>query len=93
MRPWQQKSRPQKLLAMVEQLLDVPDPSKFKLSRSGSGNALKVSLPQGKTVNTGVNQDTAVKAGMIAGGLVGLTAGSAGISALRRRTRGAGDDS
>ncbi|MBV9196249.1 MAG: hypothetical protein JO168_19100 [Solirubrobacterales bacterium] len=48
---------------MVEQLLDVPDPSKFKLSRSGSGNALKVSLPQGKTVDTGVNQDTAVKAG------------------------------
>jgi hypothetical protein len=31
-----------------------------------------------------VSQDTAVKAGLIAGGVVGLTAASAGISALRR---------
>jgi hypothetical protein len=33
------------------------------------------------------------KAGLIAGGLAGLTAGSAGISSLRRRTEGARDDS
>lgn len=36
----------------------------------------------------------ALKAGLIAGGgLAGLTAGSAGISALRRRGEGARDDS
>lgn len=38
--------------------------------------------------------DTSVKVGLIAGGgLTGLTAGSAGISSLRRRIEGAGDDS
>ena len=38
--------------------------------------------------------DKAVKAGMIAaGGLAGLTAASAGISSLRRRTEGASGDS
>jgi hypothetical protein len=36
----------------------------------------------------------AVKAGLIAaGGLAGLTAGSAGISSLRRKREGASDDS
>ena len=33
------------------------------------------------------------KAGLIVGGLAGLTAGSAGISSLRRRMAGASDDS
>jgi hypothetical protein len=38
--------------------------------------------------------DKAVRAGLIAaGGLTGLTAGSAGISSLRRPTEEAGDDS
>jgi hypothetical protein len=38
--------------------------------------------------------DKTVKVGLItAGGLTGLTAGSAGISTLRRRIEGAGDDS
>jgi hypothetical protein len=38
--------------------------------------------------------DKAVRAGLIAaGGLTGLTAGSAGISSLRRRIEEAGDDS
>jgi hypothetical protein len=38
--------------------------------------------------------DKAVRAGLIAaGGLTGLTAGSAGISSLRRRSEEAGDDS
>jgi hypothetical protein len=38
--------------------------------------------------------DKAVKASLIAaGGLTGLTAGSAGISSLRRRSEGAEDDS
>jgi hypothetical protein len=47
----------------------------------------KVDLP-------GRPSDKTVKAGLIAaGGLTGLTAGSAGISSLRRRGEGAGDDS
>jgi hypothetical protein len=49
----------------------------------GSGKALKDALPK----------DKARKAGLIAGGVAGLTAGSAGISSLRRRLEGARDDS
>jgi hypothetical protein len=45
----------------------------------------KVDLPD-------VPSDKAVRAGLIAaGGLTGLTAGSAGISSLRRRSEGADD--
>jgi len=40
-----------------------------------------------------VPKDKARKAGLIAGGVAGLTAGSAGISSLRRRLEGARDDS
>lgn len=48
---------------------------------------IKSSLPD-------VGSGKALKAGLIAaGGLAGLTAGSAGISSLRRRREGAGDDS
>lgn len=48
---------------------------------------IKRSLPTG-------GAGKAVKAGLIAaGGLAGLTAGSAGISSLRRRKEGARDDS
>jgi hypothetical protein len=50
---------------------------------AGSGKALKDALPK----------DKARKAGLIAGGLAGLTAGSAGISSLRRRLEGARNDS
>jgi hypothetical protein len=49
----------------------------------GSGKALKDALPK----------DKARKAGLIAGGVAGLTAGSAGISSLRRRLEGARNDS
>jgi hypothetical protein len=49
----------------------------------GSGRALKDALPK----------DKARKAGLIAGGVAGLTAGSAGISSLRRRLEGARDES
>ena len=50
---------------------------------SDSFDALRGGLTKGKVL----------KAGLIAGGLAGLTAGSAGISSLRRREEGAGDDS
>jgi hypothetical protein len=49
----------------------------------GSGKSLKDALPK----------DKARKAGLIAGGVAGLTAGSAGISSLRRRLEGARNDS
>jgi hypothetical protein len=41
----------------------------------------------------GLTKGKVLKASLIAGGLAGLTAGSAGISSLRRRDKGAGDDS
>ena len=41
-----------------------------------------------------VGSSKAMKAGLItAGGLAGLTAGSAGLSSLRRHSKGASDDS
>jgi len=39
-------------------------------------------------VSGGVNRSTLVKAGLIAGGLAALTAGSAAISSIRRRVDG-----
>ena len=49
-------------------------------------NAVKHNFPR-------VGVDSARKAGLIAGALAGLTAGSASISVLRRRNEGARDDS
>jgi hypothetical protein len=50
--------------------------------------------PIGTLGLSGRLSDKTLKAGLIAaGGLTGLTAGSAGISSLRRRIEGAGDDS
>jgi hypothetical protein len=40
-----------------------------------------------------LTKSKAIKGGLIAGGLAGLTAGSAAISSLRRRREGASDDS
>jgi tetrahydromethanopterin S-methyltransferase subunit F len=44
-------------------------------------------------LSDGLTKSRLLKAGLIAGGLAGLTAGSAGISSLRRRKEGVGDDS
>ncbi len=92
------KSKLERLLETVTDSLERPSPSKFSrpspskyslpspigsLPGLGSRNALKVAMPKGE----------ALKAGLVAGGLVGLTAGSAGISRLRRSNRGARDDS
>lgn len=41
----------------------------------------------------GLGSDNARRAGLIAAAVTGLTAGSAGISSLRRRNEGARDDS
>lgn len=83
MRLLHKKSRPQRLLKTVTNSLDVPSRIKSGLPDAGSAQSLKAGLTQG----------TALKAGLIAGGVAGLTAGSAGISSLRRRTTGARSDS
>ena len=41
----------------------------------------------------GLTRSRILMAGLVAGGLAGVTAGSAGISSLRRRIEGARDDS
>jgi hypothetical protein len=52
-------------------------------------------VPSGvKSSLSSVGSSKAMKAGLITvGGLAGLTAGSAGLSSLRRRSEGANDDS
>ena len=52
-------------------------------------------VPSGiKSAVPDVGSSKALKAGLItAGGLAGLTAGSAGLSSLRRRSEGSSDDS
>jgi hypothetical protein len=58
-----------------------------------SGETLKEALPTSESLKSVVPRDRALKAGLVAGGLAGLTAGSAGISSLRRRREEAADDS
>ncbi len=73
------KSKLEQILQSVSDSLDVPNGITDALPSGG----LKAVVPQGK----------AVRVGLIAGGLAGLTAGSAGISTLRRRQEEATDDS
>lgn len=75
------KSRLQRLMETLNPL-DRPNKTKLGLPNLGSSNLLPA----------GLSQDKATKAGLIAGGLAGLTAASAGISSLRRTGR-ASDDS
>ena len=84
MRLFNRKSQLQRLLKNVNDSFDALSAIRLDMSSgSGPGKALKAAL----------FKDTARKAGWIAGGLAGLTAGSAGISSLRRRKEGARDDS
>jgi hypothetical protein len=84
MRLFNKKSQLQRLLENVNDSFDALGAIKIDTpSARGPGKALKAALPK----------DKARKAGWIAGGLAGLTAGSAGISSLRRRKEGARDDS
>lgn len=75
------KSRLQRLVETLSPL-DRPNKTKLGLPNVGSSNPF----------SAGLSQDKAMKAGLIAGGLAGLTAASAGISSLRR-TGSASDDS
>jgi hypothetical protein len=72
-----------------ERFLDTANDSLEKLA----GVATAGSMGSGKALKDAVPKDKARKAGLIAGGVAGLTAGSAGISSLRRRLEGARDDS
>jgi hypothetical protein len=85
MRLFNRKSQLQRVLENVNDSLAALSAIKLDTpSGGGPGKALKAALP---------NKDNARKAGWIAGGLAGLTAGSAGISSLRRRQEGARNDS
>ncbi len=62
----------------------------------GPQRGIKARLPgvsSAGRVKDAVSKDTAAKAGLVAGGVAGLTAASAGISSIRRRREGARDDS
>ncbi len=97
------KSRLERLIDTVTDSLDVTRPGKSSVSsrikpslpsglKPGSGSGLS-GLGASNTLKAGLAQDNIVKAGVIAGGLAGLTAGSAGISSLRRRHEGARNNS
>ena len=84
------KSKLERLLETVGDTLDPANVLKETLSDNlGSGQRLKDGLPSGKSLKAVMPRGRALKAGLVAGGLAGLTAGSAGISSLRRRREGA----
>lgn len=88
------KSTLQRLLETASESLDAASAIKAGLPDGlSSGKALKSGLPSGKSLKAAWSDGNVLKAGVIAGGLAGLTAGSAGISSLRRRKEGAAGDS
>lgn len=90
MRFLNRKSNFDRLLETVSDSLDAANGLKAVLPDGlGSGKPLKDGLPTGKKVKAVMPRGRALKAGLVAGGLAGLTAGSAGISSLRRRREGA----
>ena len=90
MRFLNRKSNLERLLEAVGDSLDPESVLKGALSDGiGSGKPLKDGLPTGKSLKAMMPRGRALKAGLVAGGLAGLTAGSAGISSLRRRKEGA----
>lgn len=58
-----------------------------------NGKKVQVRWPQGKELKSALSQGGAVKAGLVASAVAGLTAASAGVSALRRQTEGRKDAS
>ena len=90
MRLLNRKSKLERLLETVGDSLDPANVLKVTLSDIlGSGKPQKDGLPTGKSLKAVMPSGRALKAGLVAGGLAGLTAGSAGISSLRRRREGA----
>ena len=84
MRLFNRKSQLQRILEKVNESID---------TATGITSGLPGAVGSGKALKAAVPRDTALKAGLIAGGLAALTAGSAGISSLRSRKEGARDDS
>jgi hypothetical protein len=83
-------NRKSKLERLLETVGDSLDSANVLLPDGlGSGKPLKEALPTGKSLKAVMPRGRALKAGLVAGGLAGLTAGSAGISSLRRRREGA----
>ena len=83
-------SKLERLLETVGDSLDSASVLKGALPDGlGSGKPLKDGLPTGKSLKAVMPRGRALKAGLVAGGLAGLTAGSAGVSSLRRRREGA----
>ena len=84
MRLFNRKNQVQRLLdSAIDALAPKPRGIKARLPGADPAGRLK----------DAVSKDTAAKAGVVAGGLAGLTAASAGISSIRRRREGARDDS
>ncbi len=83
MRLLNRKSQLQRLVDSATDALAPRRGIKARLPLVGASGGLKNAVPR----------DKAAKAGVVAGGLAGLTAASAGISSLRRRPEGAKDDS
>lgn len=76
------KSKLQRVMEAVERSLEGADGLGQSVSRLSSNRRLKAALP-----------DRARTAGLIAGGVAGLTAGSASISSYRRHQEEADHDS
>jgi hypothetical protein len=94
MRFLNRKSNLERLLETVSDSLDAASVLKGALPDGlRSGKTLKEALPTGKNLKEVMPGGRALKAGLVAGGLAGLTAGSAGISSLRRRREGAAGNS
>ncbi len=95
------KSRSQRLLESVSGLLDVPGalkPSRRHRIAAALPNPIKTAgaIKPGAASNPiaeRLPQGNARATGLVASGVAGLTLGSAGISALRRRKEGAGEHS
>lgn len=65
----------------------------FKKRKSEPERLLETAKDSLDALSGSVSKGKMLKAGFVAGGLAVLTAGSAGISSLRRRTEGARGDS
>jgi hypothetical protein len=95
MKVFNRKSQLQRVVETVGDVIDVASRSTSNRPKS-SGGRFKLPVPGGSSARTrkvAVPKDKAKRAGLVAGGLAGLTAGSAGVSSLRRRKEGARGDS
>jgi hypothetical protein len=89
------KSTSQRLVESVSELLELPGahkPTRRSRIRSAVPSAIKTSGPN-QPLKARLSQGNARTTSFIAGAFASLTAGSAGISALRRHKEGAGDRS